>query len=101
MAVFSLCRKSGHILIAAEYAESKYKWEGKAKNMVVTFKSQTSAFGAKRMLKRDGIPSRVIDVDPALTHRGCSWGLEIEGKYSQDALEKLKYRGADYSAVFL
>lgn len=69
--------------------------------MILTFNSQTAAIGAKRALKRDGIPSRVVDVDPRLTRRGCAYGIELERKYSAAAIDSLAARGIEYSAVLL
>ncbi len=44
---------------------------------IVTTKSQTLARKAERSLSRAGIGSRVMSVDPALTERGCGWGVEL------------------------
>lgn len=71
------------------------------KLMIVTFDSQTAAIGAKRALKRDGISSRVVDVDPRVTRRGCTYGVEIAGDVSAVALERLDARKIEYSAVLL
>ena len=57
---------------------------------IITTKSQTLAKKAERALSRVGIGSRVMSVDPALTERGCGWGVEVDCSDVSSAEETLR-----------
>lgn len=42
---------------------------------IISTKNLTTAQTAKRVLAKEGIYSTVVNIDPALTKKGCSYGL--------------------------
>ena len=59
----------------------------------------THAQRARSALLSHGIPSRVVNIDPNLTKKGCSWGLTFDGREKQKAISVLKSRGIYFGEV--
>ncbi|MBE6599160.1 MAG: DUF3343 domain-containing protein [Ruminococcaceae bacterium] len=44
---------------------------------IITMKSMTLAEKAKRAASAVGISARIVNIDPAVTKRGCAYGLTL------------------------
>ena len=58
-----------------------------------TFSSLTYAMKAQKALAADGIFSKIVSIDPALTKRGCSYGLEFSCSEEQTVRRILRKNG--------
>ena len=67
----------------------------------VSFKTLTSAKCAARVLSLSGIRSQTVSIDPALTKRGCSFGLSFDRRYEDHALGLFRKNGIDFGEVFV
>ena len=59
----------------------------------------THAQTARNALLAHGIVSRVINIDPNLTKRGCSWGLSFDRNSKPRAIAVLKQKGIYFGEV--
>lgn len=65
----------------------------------VTFKTLTSAYRGREVLRGVGIMSEVVSVDPAKTRRGCSFGLLIDNRRVGEARRALVKGGVDFGDI--
>lgn len=66
---------------------------------IATMKNMTSAKKASRVLKSAGIPSVIVNPDPRLTAKGCSWGVEFSSVYLEKVLALLKRARVTYGEI--
>ena len=65
----------------------------------LTMTSQTVAMKAKRLLEKNGIYVRIVRPTPNLTHKGCSFGLQIDERLLATAVKYLEQNDIPYSEV--
>lgn len=65
---------------------------------ILTMRSQSNASRGKQILRKYGISSELVSIDPSLTRHGCAFGLEICGACSA-ALEHLTAHRVSYGDI--
>lgn len=66
---------------------------------VATMKSMTYAIKAKKLLEYAGIGAEIVNLDPALTRRGCAYGVSFPCGRTVDAKRLLRTRGIEYGRI--
>lgn len=66
---------------------------------IVTAKNLTSALKCRDILLRVGIGCEIISVDPAITKRGCSYGVSFSCDKESDVRRQLKKSKVDYGEI--
>lgn len=59
---------------------------------IATMKSMTLALKARTALESGGIPVTIVNLDPAITKRGCAYGIRFSCQKKKDALRLLESR---------
>ena len=67
------------------------------KTCIATIPSLNICIKAQRVLANQGIYSRVVSIDPALTRRGCSYGIEFSCSEKQNIKNILRRAGVSIS----
>lgn len=65
----------------------------------INFKTLTSAYRGRETLRRAGIMSEVVSVDPSKTRRGCSYALVIDSIRAGEARRALVRGGVDFGDI--
>ncbi len=74
--------------------------DAKLYNMcIISIKNLTTAQKAKRTLSKDGIFSSVVNVDPSLTQKGCSYGLTFNCADFMRIRRILNAQGIEYGEI--
>ena len=66
---------------------------------VLSVSSQTVAMKAKRLLGNNGIFTQIVRVNPRITPKGCSWGLEIETSAITTAIYHLEKNEIPFGGI--
>ncbi len=69
------------------------------KDCIIAMRSVTLANKAERALRSEGIGSELVSVDPALTKRGCSYGLTVRCDMVDNIEEILNRRGISHGEI--
>ena len=59
----------------------------------------TYAMKGQQILAGRGIDSRIVKLLPKQTKKGCSYGLELQCRFSQSAAALLRGSGIPYSEI--
>jgi len=60
---------------------------------IATMQTVNLSIKAQKALAADGIFSKIVSIDPALTKRGCSYGLEFSCSEEQTVRRILRKNG--------
>ena len=66
---------------------------------MITVETMTLAIKAKRLLNSRGIYAEVTSVDPALTKKGCAYGIKTECETVSRSAELLDAKGIIHGEV--
>ena len=64
---------------------------------IITVGSMTYAMKARKILRAEGINTRLVKLDSALTEHGCGYGIEFRSYDSYNVYEALKKHNIKYS----
>ncbi len=67
---------------------------------LISFKTLTAALRAVSVLKSAGIDSQAVNIDPNLTKRGCSYGVQLSCYDADDAVSVLTKKRVQFGEVF-
>lgn len=63
---------------------------------VISIKNITMAHKAQRVLAKEGIYTNIVNIDPSLTEKGCSYGLSYSCNERIKVRKILNVQGIDY-----
>ena len=66
---------------------------------IIAMRSQTYAAKGERLLRRGGISSSIISIDPSLTRHGCAYGLRLSAAKCGEAQAILQKNHLAYGDV--
>lgn len=66
---------------------------------VITMKSATYAEKAKKAARFGGIGVQIVSIDPAVTKRGCAYGISLSCSDVQDMIRLLERKKIPYGEV--
>ncbi len=66
---------------------------------IITMRSMTYAEKAKRAASSLGIGAGIVSIDPAVTRRGCSYGLSLSCADTDRLTRALDRKGIPYGEV--
>lgn len=64
---------------------------------IITVGSLTYAMKARKILRANGITTRLVKLDSALTEHGCAYGIEFRSYESYSVYDTLKKNDIKYS----
>ena len=67
------------------------------KKSIIAISSVNHALRAEKLLSAKGIPAKLIKLQPEMTKKGCSYGLEINRKDVPAAISYLDSSSIPYS----
>ena len=65
-------------------------------NKIISIGSMNQAIGARRILSREGIASRVVKLDTTKSAEGCGYGLSYAEEDGLDLARILRINGIRY-----
>ena len=68
-------------------------------NCTITLKNMTSAEKARRILEGAGIYAKIVNTDPRLTKKGCTFGIGIPCEQTDRAKKLLRQKRVNYGEV--
>ena len=66
---------------------------------IVTCRNTSIAMRVRKTLREKGISGEIINIDPALTRRGCAYGVEILSGECYAAEEILRKKHVGYGEI--
>ena len=66
---------------------------------IITFKTMTAAQRARHALSSSGIRSEVVNIDPNITKRGCTFALSLASADRDRAVNLLRMRNISFGEV--
>ena len=69
------------------------------KDCIIAMRSITLANKAERALRAAGIKTELVSVEPSLTKRGCSYGLNVSCDLVDESEKLLDRRGIGHGEV--
>lgn len=66
---------------------------------LITVETMTFAVKARRALNARGIDAEITSVDPALTKKGCAYGIKTDCESVVRAAELLDAKGISYGGI--
>ena len=66
---------------------------------IVTCRNTSIAMRVRKTLREKGIPGEIVNIDPALTRRGCAWGVEISAGDCYEAETVLRKKHVGYGEI--
>ena len=69
------------------------------KTLIISVETVTNAIKARKHLTAAGIRAKLIKLNPAVSEKGCTHGLEIDNKDTYSAVHLLKGLGINYKII--
>ena len=63
---------------------------------IYPFVSMTSVQRAASAFDKINLPYKIVELDPSVTKKGCSFGIEVPGKFLDLAEKTMKNAGIRY-----